>query len=147
MRRRLFDEIGGYDEALPSSYAEDYELLLRAVEVGRIGVVNTPLASIRKYNASWVRERAEVVAEALEYLLRTHPQIAESRPGHARVLGQIAFARSLMGQRGQALRLAARAFGRWPVAPHAALAVVHTVTGIDPRLLLASARKAGRGIT
>jgi GT2 family glycosyltransferase len=147
MRRRLFDEIGGYDESLPSSYAEDYELLLRAVEVGRIGVVNTPLASIRKYNASWFRERAEVVAEALEYLLRTHPQIAESRPGHARVLGQIAFARSLMGQRTQALQIAARAFGRWPIAPHAALALVHTVTGVDPRLLLASARKAGRGIT
>jgi GT2 family glycosyltransferase len=147
MRRRLFDEIGGYDEALPSSYAEDYEFLLRAVEIGRIGVVNTPLASIRKYNASWFRERAEVVAEALEYLLRTHPEIAESRPGHARVIGQIAFARSLMGQRRQALRFAARAFGRWPVAPHAALAVVHTVTGIDPRLLLAWARKAGRGIT
>jgi predicted MarR family transcription regulator len=53
----------------------------------------------------------------------------------------------LTGERRQALRLAARAFGRWPVAPHAALAVVHTVTGVDPRLLLASARKAGRGIT
>jgi GT2 family glycosyltransferase len=147
MRRSIFDQIGGYDEALPSSYAEDYEFLLRAVDVGRIGVVNTPLASIRKYNASWFRERAEVVAEALDYVLRTHPQIAQSRRGHARVLGQIAFARSLMGQRQQAFRLAARAFCRWPLAPHAALAMVHAVTGVDPRLLLASARKAGRGIT
>ncbi len=147
VRREVFDAVGGYDEALPSSYAEDYEFLLRAVEVGSIGVITTPLASIRKYNASWFRERAEVVAEALEYLLRTHPQIKESRKGHARVLGQIAFARSTMGQRGVALRIAAQAFGRWPVAPHAALAVVHSVTGIDPRIMLASTRKAGRGIT
>jgi glycosyltransferase involved in cell wall biosynthesis len=147
IRREVFDAVGGYDEALPSSYAEDYEFLLRAVTVGDIGVINTPLASIRKYNASWFRERAEVVAEALEYLLRTHPEIKESRSGHARVLGQIAFARSLMGQRREASRLAAQAFLRWPVAPHAALALVQVATGIDPRVLLASVRRAGRGIT
>lgn len=147
IRRDVFDSVGQYDETLPSSYAEDYEFLLRAVETGRVGVVNTPLASIRKYNASWFRERAEVVAEALEYLLETHPKIAESRAGHARVLGQIAFARSTMGQRREALKIASRAFGRWPMAPHAALAMVHATTGIDPRLLLGSVRKAGRGIT
>jgi GT2 family glycosyltransferase len=147
MRREVFDQVGGYDETLPSSYAEDYEFLLRAVETGRIGVVTTPLASIRKYNASWFRERAEVVSEALEYVLETHPQIAESRAGHARVLGQIAFAKSTMGQRKQALRTAGKAFSRWPVAPHAALAVIHSATGIDPRVLLSSVRKAGRGIT
>jgi hypothetical protein len=147
IRRQVFDAVGGYDESLPSSYAEDYEFLLRAVEVGRIGVINTPLASIRKYNASWFRERAEVVAAALEYVLEIHPQITESRAGHARVLGQIAFAHALMGERTVALRLAARAFGRWPVAPHAALALVHATTGIDPRVLLNSTRKVGRGIT
>lgn len=147
IRREVFDQVGGYDETLPSSYAEDYEFLLRAVETGRIGVVNTPLASIRKYNASWFRERAEVVSDALEYLLETHPQIAESRPGHARVLGQIAFAKSTMGERGEAMKVAGQAFRRWPVAPHAALAVVHSATGIDPRVLLGSVRKAGRGIT
>ena len=147
IRREVFDQVGGYDETLPSSYAEDYEFLLRAVETGRIGVVNTPLASIRKYNASWFRERAEVVSDALEYLLETHPQIAESRAGHARVLGQIAFAKSTMGDRKEALSIAGQAFRRWPVAPHAALALVHASTGIDPRVLLASTRKAGRGIT
>lgn len=147
VRRVVFDQVGGYDEVLPTSYAEDYEFLLRAITVGRIGVVNTPLASIRKYNASWFRERAEVVADALEYLLETHPEIKESRKGHARVLGQIAFARSTMGQRKEGLRIAFKAFTRHPVAPHAGLAVIHSVTGIDPRVLLGSVRKAGRGIT
>lgn len=147
MRREVFDQVGGYDETLPSSYAEDYEFLLRAVEVGRIGVVNTPLASIRKYNASWFRERAEVVSDALEYVLETHPQIAESRAGHARVLGQIAFAKSTMGNRKEAIKIAGKAFSRWPVAPHAAMALVHSATGLDPRVLLGGARKAGRGIT
>jgi Glycosyl transferase family 2 len=147
VRRSVYDAVGGYDEALPTSYAEDYEFLLRAVDVADIGVVNQPLASVRKYNASWFRDRAEVVATALEYLLRQHPQIATSRRGHARVLGQIAFARSTMGQRGPAARTALHALSRWPVAPHALLALVHVSTGADPRVLLGSVRRLGRGIT
>jgi glycosyltransferase involved in cell wall biosynthesis len=147
VRRSVYDAVGGYDEVLPTSYAEDYEFLLRAARVGRIGVVNVPLASVRKYNASWFRDRAEVVASALEYLLEQHPQIATSRPGHARVLGQIAFARSTMGQRRRAVRIALHAISRWPVAPHAVLALVHASTGVDPAKLLGSVRRAGRGIT
>jgi glycosyltransferase involved in cell wall biosynthesis len=147
VRRPVYEAVGGYDEVLPTSYAEDYEFLLRAARVGRIGVVNLPLASVRKYNASWFRDRAEVVASALEYLLEQHPQIATSRRGHARVLGQIAFARSTMGQRRRAVRIALHAISRWPVAPHALLALVHASTGIDPAKLLGSVRRAGRGIT
>jgi glycosyltransferase involved in cell wall biosynthesis len=147
VRRSVYDAVGGYDEVLPTSYAEDYEFLLRAVKVAGIGVVNQPLASVRKYNASWFRDRAEVVATALEYLLREHPEIATSRRGHARVLGQVAFARSTMGQRGPAVRIALRAVGRWPLAPHALLALVHATTGADPRVLLGSVRRFGRGIT
>jgi GT2 family glycosyltransferase len=147
VRREVYDKVGGYDEKLPMSYGEDYEFLLRAIETGQIGVVNQPLASIRKYNASWFRERAEVVAEALQYLLDKYPELAESRRGSARLLGQIAFARSTMGERRVALQTAGRAFRRSPIAPHAGLAVVHATTGIDPRLLLGSVRKLGRGIT
>ena len=88
-----------------------------------------------------------MVANALEYLLREHPEIATSRRGHARVLGQVAFARSTMGQRGPAVRTALRAVFRWPLAPHAVLALVHATTGADPRVLLGSVRRFGRGIT
>jgi len=88
-----------------------------------------------------------VVVNALEYLLAQHPEIATSRRGHARVLGQVAFARSTMGQRGPAMRTALYALSRWPVAPHAVLALVHASTGIDPRVLLGSVRRLGRGIT
>ena len=147
VRRAVYLEVGGYDEALPSSYAEDYEFLLRAIEVANVGVINQPLASVRKYNASWFRDRAEVVANALEYLLEQHPEIANSRAGHARVLGQIAFARSTMGQRRRATALALRALVRWPASPHAMLALVHATTGTDPRVLLGTVRKVGRGIT
>ncbi len=147
VRRSVYEAVGGYDEALPTSYGEDYDFLLRAARVGRIGVVNRPLASIRQYNVSWFRDRAEVVASALEYILEQHPEIATSRPGHARVLGQIAFARSAMGQRKQAVKLAVRAVSRWPVAPHAILTLVHAFTGVSEARLLSLVRRSGHGIT
>ena len=147
VRRWVYDAVGGFDEELPNNCAEDYEFLLRAADTTGIGVVNRPLASVRKYNSSWFRDRGEVVATGLEYLVRRHPEIATSRRGHARVLGQIAFARSTMGQRRVATRTALRALSRWPVAPHAALALIHASIGADPRVMLGVARRLGRGIT
>jgi hypothetical protein len=52
-----------------------------------------------------------------------------------------------MGERGPAARTALHAMSRWPVAPHAMLAIVHASTGADPRVLLGSVRRLGRGIT
>ncbi|MDF2966616.1 MAG: glycosyl transferase family 2 [Nocardioidaceae bacterium] len=147
IRRTAYTLAGGYDETLPHSYGEDYEWLLRVLPHGGIGVVNQVLADIRKSNPSWFRERSEVVASALEYLLAGHPELAETRPGHARVLGQIAFAHATLGDRRTALRWAARALGRWPIAPHAALAVVVAVTGMSPQVALSVTRRVGRGIT
>jgi glycosyltransferase involved in cell wall biosynthesis len=147
VRRWVFDKVGGYEEGLPQGYGEDYEFLLRAVTVARVGVVTEVLADIRKYNQSWFRDRAEVTVEALEYLLAAHPEIATSRAGHARVLGQIAFAKATLGDRRGAMQWSGRAFRRWPVAPHAALAVVQAGTGVDPSVALRSARAFGRGLT
>ena len=147
MRRAAFERAGTYDEQLPMSYAEDYEWLLRAARVGSIGVVRRPLANVKKDGQSWFRERAEVVAEALEYLLRTHPEIQASRRGHARILGQIAFARATLGERKESARWIRRSVSRWPLAPQAGLALVQVSLGVDPRWLLKSARVVGRGLS
>ena len=147
MRRTAFDLAGGYDERLPQGYAEDYEWLLRASQHGSIGVVRRPVANIKKDGQSWFRERAEVVADALEYLLASHPEIRASRRGHARILGQIAFAKASLGERREALRWARRSLSRWPAAPQAGLALFQTVCGVDPRWLLRSARVVGRGLS
>lgn len=147
MRRAVFDEVGGYDEALPHSYAEDYEWLLRASRLGPIGVVREPLADINKISQSWFRERNEVVSAALQYVLRQHPEIGRSRRGHARILGQIAFAEASLGNRGEALRWVRKAMLRWPFAPQAVLAFVEVVFAVDPRTLLRTARLVGRGLS
>ncbi len=146
MRREVFERAGGYDEQLPNSYAEDYEWLLRAVRSGPIGVVRKPLAVIKKDGQSWFRERSEVVASALEYLLRTHPELTLSPRGHARILGQIAFAYASLGRRRQALGYATRSLRRYPLAPQAGLALAQVATQRDPQLLLRQARRFGRGL-
>ncbi|MGI8451550.1 MAG: glycosyltransferase family 2 protein [Streptosporangiaceae bacterium] len=146
MRRDVFAKAGLYDEEIPHGYAEDYDWILRAARVGRIGAVLTPLADIRKDSGSWWPGSAAVTVEGLEYLLARHPEIAASPRGHARVLGQIAFSRSLLGQRGRALRYAATAITRWPASPYGYLAVAHIMTGMDRKHVLRAARLVGRGL-
>lgn len=146
MRRDVFAKAGLYDEEIPNGYAEDYDWILRVARVGRIGAVLTPLADIRKDSGSWWPGNAEVTVAGLEYLLARHPEIAGSPRGHARVLGQIAFSRSLLGQRRRALRSAAKSIARWPASPHGYLAVAHIVTGVDRKHVLRAARLVGRGL-
>jgi glycosyltransferase involved in cell wall biosynthesis len=146
MRRDAFAKAGRYDEKLPNGYAEDYDWVLRAARVGRVGVVAEPLANIRKETQSWYRGNGINSATGLEYLLAKHPDIASSPRGHARMLGQIAFARSLLGERKTALHLAVRGMLRWPASPHPYLALAHTIGHVDPARLRRVARYFGRGM-
>jgi glycosyltransferase involved in cell wall biosynthesis len=147
MRRSAFDRAGLYDEALPHSYGEDYDWLLRASRVGLVGAVPEVLADIRKDVPSWFRDRAANTAAALEYLLAKHPDLRARRRGHARVLGQIAYAQSVAGDRRAAVRTATRALARYPAAPHAWLALAGASTGASPQRALHAARRWGRGLS
>jgi glycosyltransferase involved in cell wall biosynthesis len=145
MRREALVKVGLYDEELPYSYGLDYDWVLRAAKVGSIGLVAQPLADIRKDGTSWYQDAAHKTAEGLEYLLAKHPDIATSRRGHARILGQIAYARSSLGERGPALRYALRALSRWPLSPHPYIALVQITTRIHPRYVLRAAQLLRRG--
>lgn len=146
MRREAFEKAGPYDEELPNGYAEDYDWVLRAAKSGPIGVVREPLADIRKNATSWYRGVAANAAPALELMLAKHPDFAISRRGHARILGQIAFARSSLGERGPAVRYALKALIRWPFSPFPYIALAHTATGVHPQQMLRVARLFRRGM-
>ncbi|WP_210649096.1 glycosyltransferase [Nocardioides sp. SYSU D00065] len=147
MRRSAFDLAGLYDEQLPHGYGEDYDWLLRASLVGRVGVVQETLADIRKDVPSWFRDRWLNTATALEYLLDKHPDFGSHRRGHARILGQIAYARAAAGERRVAARLAGRALRRHPAVPYAWLALAVAGPGTDHQRLLTMARRFGRGLS
>lgn len=146
MRREAFAKAGPYDEELPNGHGEDYDWVLRAARAGRVGLVAQPLADIRKNATSWYRGVAESVLPGLEYMMAKHPDFTSSRRGHARMLGQMAFARSSLGQRGPALRDAVKALTRWPASPHPYVALIHIVTGVHPRHLQRAARLFRRGM-
>ena len=146
MRREAFTKAGPYDEEIPKGHGEDYDWVLRAARAGRIGLVTEPLADIRKNTASWYRGVAETALPSQEYMLAKHPDITRSRRGHARMLGQMAFGRSVLGQRRAALRDALKALSRWPLSPHPYVALAHIVTGVHPRHLQRAARLLRRGM-
>jgi Glycosyl transferase family 2/Sulfotransferase family len=146
MRREAFVRAGPYDEAIPHGQGEDYDWVLRAARAGRVGLIVQPLADIRKNNTSWYRGIAETALPSLEYLMAKHPDLTRSRRGHARILGQMAFARSVLGQRRRALSDAMKAFTRWPLSPHPYIALTHIVIGVHPRHLQRAARLLRRGM-
>ncbi len=147
MRRSAFDVAGLYDEELPFGHGEDYDWLLRASRAGSVGAVQEILADIRKDVPSWFRDRWLNTATALEYILEKHPDFRERRRGHARMLGQIAYARAAAGERARGARLAGRALSRYPATPHAWLALAVAGPGIEPRRMLSLSRRLGRGLS
>lgn len=146
MRRDAFAKAGLYDEGLPNGYAEDWDIVLRIAQVGRIGIVREPLADIRKDGHSYYRGRAANTAPALAHFLEQHPEIVANRRGHARMLGQMGFARSSLGERRVAAKLALRGMSRWPLSPHPYVAMAHVATGADPAAFARLARRLGRGM-
>jgi Glycosyl transferase family 2/Sulfotransferase family len=147
MWRTSFAKAGEYDEELPHGYGEDYDWLLRASRVGKVGVVNEILADIRKDVPSWFRGKARNTADALEYMLAKHQDFITYPPGHARILGQIAYARATAGERGAAMKSAGKALRVYPAAPHAWLGLVTAATGVSPQRVLGLARTFGRGVS
>lgn len=149
MRRETIDRVGRYDEELPKGNGEDYDWVLRLSAAGALGCVIEPLADIRKDARSWYQgdDRARTKAEALELFLSKHDEIRSSRRGHARILGQIAWAYSNAGERGIATRYVGRSLRRWYRAPFAYLALFHIVTRIPAERILKVTRRFGRGIT
>jgi hypothetical protein len=140
MRRDAFTKAGCYDEEIPYGYAEDYDWVLRIAKVGELGLVQRPLADIRRNGTSKYQGASEKVSAGLEYLLAKHPDFTTSRRGHARLLGQIAFARSALGERRLATRLTVRSLMLWPASPYPYIALTHIVTGAEPRHLMRAAR-------
>jgi glycosyltransferase involved in cell wall biosynthesis len=140
MRRSAITQAGCYDEEIPFGYAEDYDWLLRLAKVGGLGLVQRPLADIRRNGTSRYQGNGERVSVGLEYLLAKHPDFTTTRRGHARLLGQIAFARSTLGERRRALRLTMQSLALWPASPYPYVALVHIMTGTQFRHLMRAAR-------
>jgi len=98
-RGPLLDGIGLFDETIPQSQNEDWDLALRAAGRHPIAFVDRPLVRVFWSGASYFAQQWEARAEGLLWMLARHPGIAQSRAGAARVYGQLAFAYACLGRR------------------------------------------------
>lgn len=145
-RADLLGPIGLVDEALPASYGEDYDLLLRVARAGHVLSVQEPLVVINWKRTSFFAGRWEGIAAGLSYLLDKFPEFAGTPRGSARIEGQVAFAHAALGRRGEARRWAVSAIhnDRRQLRAYAALAIAARVA--PARLLVDLVNRGGRGL-
>jgi glycosyltransferase involved in cell wall biosynthesis len=147
LRRAAFIErVGLFDEQLPRSYCEDYDLLLRAAQLGPIPVANEPLVLVTRQGQSHFIGRWDAYGDALELLLAKHPAFTTVRAASGRIEGQIAFARAAQGRRGDALGWIRRSLGHDPRQPKAWLALLVALRLGSAGWVTRSAARFGKGI-
>ena len=113
-RDALTDGIGLVDETIPGSQNEDWDLALRAARRRPIVHVDEPLVRVSWGASSHYARQWQTRADSLLWMLAHHPELADSRPGAARVYGQLSFAYACLRRRGDACRWAWRAVrGNW----------------------------------
>ena len=145
-RADLVGRIGLLDEVLPTSYGEDYDLLLRAARVGHILGKREPLVIIHWNRASFFSGKWQGIADGLSYLLDKHPEFAASAVGSARIEGQIAFALAALGQLAGARDWAFRAIrhDRSQLRAYAAIAIASRL--VPAGALVNAVNRQGRGL-
>ena len=111
-RADLYGPVGLVDEDLPSSYGEDYDLLLRLARHAPVHSVPETVLTVRWDRPSFFRQQWGDMADALTYMLRKFPEFETSDQGTALMAGQVAFAHAARGDRREAVRWARAALRR-----------------------------------
>lgn len=142
-RDGVVDGWGLVDEAIPGSYAEDYDWLLRAARLGPVTSVPRPLVRVHWHPSSWFAGRWDMVTQALGYLLERHPEFAGDARGLARIHGQLAFAHAAAGRRAEGARWALRAARH---EPKRALLSIAVAAGVPASVVVKMVNRMGKGI-
>jgi len=147
VRREAFiGSIGTFDEAIPGSYGEDYDWLLRAARVGPILTPRRVLATIHWHESSFFEGRWQMIIDALSYLLAKHPEFGRDPKGLARIYGQLAFASAALGRSGDARYWARGALVLDVRQPRAYLALLVAAKVLGAGALLRFLHRFGRSI-
>jgi glycosyltransferase involved in cell wall biosynthesis len=142
----LIGPVGLVDENLPSSYGEDYELLLRASRAGPVVGVREPLVNVYWNRPSFFTGRWEGIAGGLTYVLDVVPEFAEVPRGRARIEGQIAFAHAAAGHRQLSMRWAGRALSHDPRQLRAWAALAVSARLVNAERLVRVVQGRGKGL-
>lgn len=139
-------KIGPVDEALPSAYGEDYDLLLRATRFGPVVSVQEALILVLWDRPSFFAGKWQSMVDGLTYMLQKFPEFERHPEGVARIAGQIAFAYAALENKEMAEAFAKSALRRRPTQLRAWAAYVVSTGLIKPQTLLDLVNKTGRGL-
>lgn len=145
-RHAVLEGIGLIDEAIPGSYGEDYEWLLRAAQRAPVLTIQRPLVRVDWNGGSWFSERWSMIIEAIAYLIERHPVLRSDRRGLARLYGRTAFAHAALGHRRTAVMWAARTLRLNALEPRGYLSLAVAGNVVSARMALSLAHRSGRGI-
>ena len=144
-KQTLVDEIGLVDEEIPGSYAEDYDLILRATRVAPLAVAETPLTRVWWHGGSYFFERWKTIDTALDYLVDKFPEFHDHPAGLARIRGQQAVAKAAMGDRSGAVKTVVDTFKLNPMEKRNPVALA-VAAGLPAGTALKAAHRLGKGI-
>lgn len=144
-RDRFFGDIGPVDTAVPGSYGEDYEWIVRASAAAPVVAVLAPLVRVH-WSTSYYAERWDVMISGIEYHLAKHPELTADPHNAARMYGRLAFAYGAAGRPRPAWRWARRSIARDWRQPRGYLAMLVSAHLLAPRRVLAAAHARGKGV-
>jgi hypothetical protein len=144
-RGPMLERVGLMDEAIPGSYGEDFDWLLRAARVAPVVALRRPLVRVR-WGHSYFSEQWQMIIDSLTYQLAHSPEFPRQPANLARVYGRIAFAHAALGHRREARAMATRSIRLRPTQPRGYLALAVAIGLVRPQTVLRALRRFGRGI-
>jgi len=142
----MIDDIGLVDEEIPGSYGEDYEWILRAVDVTEIAVVTRPLVLVRWHRGSFFADRWRTIDAAIDYMLEREPAFYDHPDGLAYMYGRQAFALAAAGDGADARRKAVKTIRTNWKERRAYLALAVSFHLVSADRLMGWAHSRGKGI-
>jgi glycosyltransferase involved in cell wall biosynthesis len=145
-RKAQLDGIGLYDESIPHSMSEDWDILLRAARRHEIVHVDEPLVRVEWGSSSYYLQKWERKLAGHNWMLEHHPDIKTCPRGVSRVYGQMAFAHAALGHVREAHRYIGRSLiNNWR-EPRAFLAWMVAAHLTRPQTVLHQLHKRGHGL-
>jgi glycosyltransferase involved in cell wall biosynthesis len=145
-RQSFYGAIGEVDEAIPGSYGEDYDWLIRAARHGEIALVAEPLVTVRWGKQSYFAGRWQTIIDANDYLIAKHPEFADSKVGLSRLHGRKAISLVALHRHREARTWALRALRLNPRDRRGYLALLLSTHLVSVDFAMRMANRTGRGL-
>ena len=145
-RVALIEKIGLVDETMPRSMAEDWDLLLRAAERGRIVHLDEPLVRVQWGPTSYFADQWQTRNDARLWMLEHHPGLGTDPKAAGLTYGKLAFGSVMLGHNREGLQWARKALRADWRQPRTVLALLVMSRLVRGQWVVDQLNKRGHGI-